>query len=604
MNMKKLMAGVVAGALAVTSLATVGVFAEDTVKTYNFVGIDGNMTIDYSQTVAFKGGVERSDLFKATADPTEYVFDYDIVLANADGYDNQNLSGVNDVLKAAMIKSNGTTITVKGQRENSKKELVDATVTVTTVLDKTSDDEMFRVRSEEDTEGPTLKTGDLDLTDFKKITSISFKAQFNVNTGNYYVPVGAVKVKVTNNLKFESKKASIETVDASYKSERKDATAVEVKADTNYAFEGVAGQTITLVDYGDDESVTGWREDNVKAISLGHNLLRWTNDNIEQNKGAKLRINFLTPEEKKNAIEKGSLSQYTTLDEEWMHWTGANVLVPETTGGTAADDITIGVNLQNTTRLQQSTKIENYTAEFDWDTLVKNSVSTVSGNVDSIAFRLNGKSSTVSDFVAKYGAYAVKSIEVVIPDQSTVPGTEASTELTLSSNGVSATATVATITGNGGKELNVQSTLTDSAITYELHLYAADGTTAVQPAGEVTLKLAIPEKFKGLDLSSDKVSHKCNDGTVEQLDVLNMDTYKTDGFVICKTTKFSGFTLEFDVPEDTTTEAPAVSEETTTEAPAADTQPADDGNQPTGVALAVIPAIVAAAGIVISKKRG
>lgn len=157
------------------------------------------------------------------------------------------------------------------------------------------------------------------------------------------------------------------------------------------------------------------------------------------------------------------------------------------------------------------------------------------------------------------------------------------------------------IFGNADK-LDVTNEITDKTISYKLTLTNAGA--ASQLTGEVTLQLSIPAQFKGQNLTSNTVKHTCNDGTVEELAIENLDTYKTDGYVVVKTSKFSSFELGFEGSnEETTTEAPAVSEETTTEAPA-DTQPADDGNQPTGVALAVIPAIVAAAGIVISKKRG
>ncbi len=72
-----------------------------------------------------------------------------------------------------------------------------------------------------------------------------------------------------------------------------------------------------------------------------------------------------------------------------------------------------------------------------------------------------------------------------------------------------------------------------------------------------------------------------------------------------------------EIPEETTseeTEAPeteaSATEASATEASATEvttgagtTAPADDKNQPTGIALAVIPAVVAAAGVIVAKKR-
>lgn len=194
-----------------------------------------------------------------------------------------------------------------------------------------------------------------------------------------------------------------------------------------------------------------------------------------------------------------------------------------------------------------------------------------------------------------------KIVSVVVKTaESAVANNNDTTELTLTSNGVSATATVGTITGNGGKELVVNGSVTATSVSYELKLLDAAGKY-VQPAGEVTLKLNIPEKVT--KVTSDKVKHTCNDGTVEELTIENYSTCMTDGYVLVKTSKFSTFEFEVETEEDqvqteATTAAPAPAE---TEAPTANNGNANPG---TGVALAVIPAIVAAAGVVISKKRG
>ena len=591
MNMKKLMAGVVASALAVTSLATVGVSAADETKTFNFIGTTGSMTITYSQTVRFRNAIDREDVFDL--DNPEYSFSYDINVSNASGY-KDDLTKLSGYLKGTKT-SRGTTISVTGTKNDKEKDY-SATVSATTKVGETS--ESFRVRYEDDDFGALLKSNDLDLSNFDTIDTIKLTSTIYVNTNEIYAPVGVVLIDVKNTLDLEDTTAT-DAINAasrsSYTSEKGETSALKLVADQIYTFEGADGATVKILDNN------GSWNDSIYGISLGHNLLRWTNDNIVQNRGAKLRINFMTPTEYKEGLESGGITSYPTVDQEWSHWQGTNVLVPEEASGNidVGNDVFIGVNLQNTTKLQQAANIVDYSVEFDWDKLVQNSVSTVSGNVDSIAFRLNGKSQNVQSLG---GDIAVKSIEIVVPDQATVAGTPESTELTLTSNGVSATASVATITGNGGKELIVNGAVTATSVSYELKLLDANGNY-VQPAGEVTLKLNIPEKVT--KVTSDKVKHTCNDGTVEELTIENYATCMSDGYVRVKTSKFSTFEFEVETEEDqvqteaTTTEAPAA---TTTEAPAADNN--TNSNPGTGVALAVIPAIVAAAGVVISKKRG
>ena len=96
MSMKKIIASAAAAALTVSSLAVVGVSAEATTKTFNFVGKTGKMKISYTQTASFLGGVEPHDLF-TQADPN-YTFDYALSLSLADGYKTDNLDAVNGQL--------------------------------------------------------------------------------------------------------------------------------------------------------------------------------------------------------------------------------------------------------------------------------------------------------------------------------------------------------------------------------------------------------------------------------------------------------------------------------------------------------------------------
>ncbi len=609
MSMKKIIASAAAAALTVSSLAVVGVSAAPTTKTFNFVGRTGDMTISYSNTVGFRGGYDREDIFQLTDPAAVYEFDYTLGFSVKDGYKKDNEADVANFVKAVTTGS-GTVITVTGT--NGAGRTVSSKATAKIVKDK--DDkpvkETFTVRWEGDTDGVTLQKHELDLTNMVTITSISVSNEFKVNTGNYAVPEGVANIKVGNNLVLEDRKLDLSD-NGSYKSTSKDGDGAVISTGTIYTFEGIEGQKSPVLDNN------GVWDAGIEGISLGHNLLRWTNDNIVQNKGAKLRINFMTPSQLKDAITSGNITTYPTLDHDWAKWDGNTVLIPESSSSSSTMDIMIGVNLQNTTKLQQATNINNYVAEFDWDTLVHNSASTVSGNVDSIAIRVNEKSNNVNDNIAdKDGKLAIRSIEIVIPEQTATAPVDEVIEVEDPVSGVKASGTAATIRGNGGAILQAIGKLTSSNLTYEVKLLDKD-SNAVQPAGEVTLTLPIPKDNQGKTIKGGTVAHGLSNGTVENLPIVNIDTYKTDGFVKVVTKSFSPFTITFatfgmDFEDDeTTTETeatttePVTEEVTTTEAPAqtGSTNGGEDKNVGTGVVLAVVPAAIAAAAVVISKKR-
>lgn len=609
MSMKKIIAGVAAAALTVGSLAVVGVSADET-KTFNFVGLDGSMNISYSKTIGFRGGIKPGELFALTTNPSSYEFNYGLKLSMKSGYKDDNLGDVNNAL-SSIKTSGGTKITVTG---TNKAGRTISTSCTTKVLKNSKDEpveETFNIRWEGDTGDPTLVAEDLDLTYFETITAIEASTSFSVSTGNFYVPEGVCNVAVSNDLRLKDSRVDMDG-SGSYKSESKENKGYVIDTSKIYTFEGVNGHAVDILDNNGS-----WYAP-VTGESLGYNLLRWTNDNIVQKKGAKLRINFMTPDEMKNAISAGAITSYPTLDADWAKWQGSTVLVPETSGSAATQDIVIGVNLHNTTKLQQTTNIVNYTAEFDWDTLVQNSAATISGNVDSIAFRVNGDSTNVKDTVADKATkskVAIKSIEIVIPEQQEAAN-EPTRILTAGSGDtfVKVIGTDKTIFGNGAQELAVDNSITTNNVKYSLKLTDANGAY-VQPAGELTLQLSIPADFRGKTLSSSTVRHTCNDGTVEELAIQNMDSYKTDNYIVVKTSKFSSFAFSFEGEEETTTEAPAETTteapvETTTEAPVETTAPVADTNNGgadknanTGVVLAVVPAAIAAAAVVISKKR-
>ncbi len=623
MSMKKIIAGVAAAALTVSSLAVVGVSADATTKTFNFVGKTGTMTISYNNTVGFRGGYDREDIFQLTDPAAEYEFDYTLGFEMKDGYKTENASDVANLVKA-VTTGKGTVITVTGTNGAGRSVSSKATCKIVKDKDNKPVSETFTVRWEGDTDGVTLQKHELDLTNMVTITSISVSNEFSVNTGNYGVREGVANIKVGNNLVLEDPKLDLSD-NGSYKSTVADGDGKVITTHKIFTFEGKEGDPSTVLDNN------GSWGDSIVGESLGHNLLRWTNDNIVQNRGAKLRINFMTPEQLKDAIDKGNLTAYPTVDADWSKWEGTSVLVPDSSSSASTMDIMIGVNLQNTTKLQQATNINNYVAEFDWDTLVQNSASTVSGNVDSIAIRVND-SANVKDNIGTWDGkkldnngnkvydLAIRSIEIVIPEQSTVAPVDEVIEVEDPVSGVKASGTASTIRGNGGAILQAIGKLTSSNLTYEVKLLDKD-SKAVQPAGEVTLTLPIPKDNQGKTIKGGTVAHGLSNGTVENLPIVNIDTYKTDGFVKVVTKSFSPFTITFatfgmDFEEDettteateATTEAPAdttEATEATTEAPAqtGSTNGGEDKNVGTGVVLAVVPAAIAAAAVVISKKR-
>lgn len=609
MSMKKIIASAAAAALTVSSLAVVGVSAAPTTKTFNFVGKTGDMTISYSNTVGFRGGYDRDDIFQLTDPAAVYEFDYTLGFSLKDGYKKDNEEDVANLVKA-VTTGKGTAITVTGTNGAGRTVTSKATAKIVKDSDGKPVKESFTVRWEGDSDGVTLQKHELDLTNMVTITSISVTNEFSVNTGNYAVPEGVANIKVGNNLVLEDNKLDLSD-NGSYKSTSKDGDGAVIGVGTIYTFEGKEGQPSTVLDNNGS-----WGAD-ITGISLGRNLLRWTNDNIVQNKGAKLRINFMTPEQLKDAIGKGNITTYPTVDADWSKWEGSSVLVPDSSSSSSTMDIMIGVNLQNTTKLQQATNINNYVAEFDWDTLVQNSASTVSGNVDSIAIRVNDSSNVLNNIADKDKNLAIRSIEIVIPEQTTTAPVDEVIEVEDPVSGVKASGTAATIRGNGGAILQAIGKLTSSNLTYEVKLLDKD-SNAVQPAGEVTLTLPIPKDNQGKTIKGGTVAHGLSNGTVENLPIVNIDTYKTDGFVKVVTKSFSPFTITFATfgmdfeDEETTTETeatttePVTEEATTTEAPAqtgSTNNGGEDKNVGTGVVLAVVPAAIAAAAVVISKKR-
>lgn len=658
MSMKKIIASVAAAALTVGSLAVVGVSAEDDVKTFDFVYDKGAMKVNYSQTVNIRGGMDVLTLFKVTdANPVEYNFDYNLSMGvDQSNYTTKNLQALNEQifgvtynLKAdgtpdtapwggwwvasqkttaqnSLITAAATTITVTGTSITGNGSLVTAKATAKTDYAGHAGEQHFRVRhAGEPDQNVVLEGYDLDLSNIKNVLSITLSTTFDIDTQEFSVPAGVGGVVVADNL--ASQLTALGKNDAftnywnGYTSSTAKTTGKAIKVGTAYDFNAPEGTDNSLYPISYDASGNP-----IYADGFGYNTLRWINDNIVQQKGAKLRINFMTVSKLNDAIGKGDIFWYPTLEDNT--WQGSSVLTPGSSSSTTtvANDMVMGVNLHNTTKLQQTQNIQGTDTdspyvEFDWDEMVQNSLSTISGNVDSIAFRIV-KTNNTAKITNKDGQIGIANIQIILPDQATVPGGEDPARILTAGSAdcfVKLIGTDKTIYGNGAVEVAVENNITNSSVSYAVKLMDANGAY-VQPGGEVTLQLSIPNDFRGATLSSNQVKHTCNDGTVEQLEIQNFETYKTDNYIVVKTSKFSDFEFGFETteaPAETTTEAPAETTteapvETTTEAPATEA-PANNGNAsagantdknaPTGVVLAVVPAAVAAAAVVISKKR-
>ena len=192
--------------------------------------------------------------------------------------------------------------------------------------------------------------------------------------------------------------------------------------------------------------------------------------------------------------------------------------------------------------------------------------------------------------------------------------------------------------GEQGSRLDVVFTKAadGSTANADIKLYDLATNNPIQPGGEVTVRLYFPANaVPPAGLTS--ITHTHN-GVASEAVLLNPTTYLTDGYFMYTTDKFSGWSWPVDAnasePDETEaseteapeteapeteapeteapeTEAPETQAPETdapaTEAPAPETQApaADNGNTNpgTGVVIAVIPALVAAAGVVIAKKR-
>lgn len=170
-------------------------------------------------------------------------------------------------------------------------------------------------------------------------------------------------------------------------------------------------------------------------------------------------------------------------------------------------------------------------------------------------------------------------------------------------NSVYVYGTVANFTGNGGSYVDLEFTNDNGKLDYKITLRTADGES-VQPAGPVTIRMYLPAGTKAI--KSQTVTHTKNDGTVETLAITNLETALSDGYVEANTSSFSSFGFEVEIEETEPEPQPEPQPEPEPEPepePQPEPTPDPDKNVGTGVVLFAVPALAAAAGVLVFKKR-
>lgn len=628
MKIKKLLAGVVAAALTVTSLAVVNVSAaEDKTTTYSFIHKANDLTFTYSKTISARAGanlnefihVEETDQVDGVTGKKIFKFGLKPGGAWANNYEPVSDAAIKSGMANPAYDGAGS-IEVVGIDANKKN------ATVKTDF-KIADDGQLMFYGVIDTKTDhLLGKNELDLGRIVDITKITVTQKFVKKNINFVVPtdytvgyygfgadyVAGNECSDAGFKKFLDQEVASDS-DESYwpfTNKQYDIGGAEIAFDTVYSLENNYGEFT-----GDNHAIL----DSHSKITF----LQWVNDTIGYNKGAKIRFTFA--EGSKDT--QGSLTIFGSA--------GVDGQRPWFTEGGAseshkANDMVLAVNTHSSNKLRQEVVMSkvgnNYVAEFDWDTVMAASPTTTTAHVTSISFALNnghlgnGSTTVPGDNIPeiklkdKLAARLIQ-IDIIVPGNqpANLPGNTTSWDNTVTkvedpNSGVIAEGTNAAITGNGAAYIKVVGKLTTNSLTYDVKFVNKDGEY-VQPAGDITLTLPLPKEI--WDRTVNKVTHHKGDGTSEQLDIINKDTYKTDHFVKVVTSSFSGFEIELEPeatePEETKapeTQAPETQAPTTTAAAGDTNQGGNDKNTPaTGFAIAIVPAAIAAAAAVVAKKR-
>lgn len=147
----------------------------------------------------------------------------------------------------------------------------------------------------------------------------------------------------------------------------------------------------------------------------------------------------------------------------------------------------------------------------------------------------------------------------------------------------------------------VESEATDTSVTYEISLVDKEGNP-VTLDDLATVKIPVPE---GFDAEETSVYILNEDGTYTKV-----DAELVDGYLVFKTDVLGEYILSTEKLDEEVTTAPETEPETTAPETSpelttgeATNNPDEDENKPTGIAIALVPALVSAAAVMIAKKR-
>ncbi|MDE7280223.1 MAG: Ig-like domain-containing protein [Ruminiclostridium sp.] len=132
----------------------------------------------------------------------------------------------------------------------------------------------------------------------------------------------------------------------------------------------------------------------------------------------------------------------------------------------------------------------------------------------------------------------------------------------------------------------------DTTVSYDIKLVDADGEN-VDPDGKVVVEIPVPE---GMNAENAAVYVLNEDGTYTKV-----DAELVDGVFVFTTNKLGVYAVSTEkldeIQEPDVTTSP---EETTT---SGDTANDPDNNKPTGIVIAIVPAVVSAAAVMVTKRR-
>ncbi|MDE6580226.1 MAG: hypothetical protein K2K41_06800, partial [Ruminiclostridium sp.] len=139
----------------------------------------------------------------------------------------------------------------------------------------------------------------------------------------------------------------------------------------------------------------------------------------------------------------------------------------------------------------------------------------------------------------------------------------------------------------------------DTTVSYDIELVDADGEN-VDPDGKVVVEIPVPE---GMDAENAAVYVLNEDGTYTKV-----DAELVDGVFVFTTTELGVYAVSTEKLDEV--EPPVTTpEETTPEETAPETTPDEttgdptDENKPTGIVIAIVPAVVSAAAVMVTKRR-